>query len=677
MRLSDALASRRTVVSPRLALIVVVLVTIVPGLFLAGWMGSQSANLERTQIEQYLQETARELAGSVGHEVERTRNLLVMLTTSHLLMSGDIDAFQERSRQISREFNVHIVLRDPYEDKQIFNTAAPPGTSLVKVMSPPIRMAAEREVLRSRQPMISDAFNAPLMQEPTISIIAPVLFGQDLRYILSIGIPGSNYERFFPRPHLQYQAVVAIADGNGIVLARSRQQEFLGKPLHVTPPAVPDASARGLRLNRTDGIVMAWAMQRVALTNWSVNVGVPAAVLDAPFNRTISTVMVAGSALLVLALTAAFFVGGHIAKTAGALGIDRSPTGKEFELLFQSAPYGVLVVDRKGHIVLINIGMEQMFGYARSELVGAPVYTIVPERFRPRFEELRREWEARAQGGPFAPGADLFGRRKDGSEFPIEVQLSPINTPGGILVLSAVTDISERRQAAKQLSHAIKERDEMRRRFLQAQERERLRLAHELHDQSGQSLAAAMVELKFIEDLVDDNGRQRVRRLRGQLDEMGRALHHVAWELRPPSIDELGLASAIATYAADWSEQFGIECDIHCADSRIDELPDEVRTTVYRVIQEALTNVAKHARSATSVSVIIERIGSVLRLTIEDNGEGFPDAATDAPSHRGLGLAGMRERVSLIGGEFNAESTQGVGTTIFVRIPIEQVRAAE
>src|SRR5581483_11051339 len=104
--------------------------------------------------------------------------------------------------------------------------------------------------------------------------------------------------------------------------------------------------------------------------------------------------------------------------------------------------------------------------------------------------------------------------------------------------------------------------------------------------------------------LIEEKGRDRLRRLRAQLDEMGRALHHVAWELRPPSIDELGLASAIASYAADWSEQFGIECDIHCADQRIDELPEDARTTLYRVIQEALTNVAKHARSANSVSVI-------------------------------------------------------------------------
>src|SRR5205085_9302727 len=139
-----------------------------------------------------------------------------------------------------------------------------------------------------------------------------------------------------------------------------------------------------------------------------------------------------------------------------------------------------------------------------------------------------------------------------------------------------------------------------------------------------------------------------------QLDEMGKALHRVAWELRPASIDELGLSSALANHIAEWSHQFGIEADFHCRDSRLDELAQEMRTTIYRIVQEALTNVARHARESNSVSVFVDRTGKVLHVTIEDNGCGFdPNSDGDLIEERlgrHLGLVGMRERLFLVGG---------------------------
>ena len=219
----------------------------------------------------------------------------------------------------------------------------------------------------------------------------------------------------------------------------------------------------------------------------------------------------------------------------------------------------------------------------------------------------------------------------------------------------------------------------LQRRLVNAEERERLRLSHELHDQTGQSLTAAMLELRNIEPLVTEDGRKRLHILRERMAEIGKVLHRVAWELRPASIDELGLASALNNYVSEWGAQYDIEVDFYSGsggDSKLDELSDEARTTIFRVAQEGLTNVAKHARGATSVSVGIEHMKAMIQLVIEDNGCGFNISAAfeHADNHKGFGLAGMRERLSLLSGELEIESSIGAGTTIFARIPFKSER---
>src|SRR5215470_1453719 len=212
------------------------------------------------------------------------------------------------------------------------------------------------------------------------------------------------------------------------------------------------------------------------------------------------------------------------------------------------------------------------------------------------------------------------------------------------------------------------------RRLVNAEERERLRLSHELHDQTGQSLTAAMLELKDIEPLVTQDGRKRLHMLRERMAEIGKTLHRVAWELRPASIDELGLASALNNYISEWGSHYSIGVDFYSGgDPKFDELSDEARTTIFRVAQEGLTNVVKHARGATSVSVGIEYVNAMIQLVIEDDGCGFSTGAArgHANNHNGFGLDGMRERLISLGGEFEVESSVGAGTTIFARIPFK------
>ncbi len=213
----------------------------------------------------------------------------------------------------------------------------------------------------------------------------------------------------------------------------------------------------------------------------------------------------------------------------------------------------------------------------------------------------------------------------------------------------------------------------LRRHLSTVEENERLRLSHELHDQAGQSLIAAILQLSEIDPLIDEPARERAHQVRKKMEDMGKTLHRIAWELRPPSIDELGLRKALASYIAEWGEQCDADVDFHCDDPRLDEVPNDIAATVYRVVQEALTNIVKHAQRPANVSVVIRRPDTTLQVIIEDDGCGFDTAALGEKSgrRRGMGLDGMRERLSLIGGILEVESAIGGGTTIFARIPLD------
>lgn len=202
-----------------------------------------------------------------------------------------------------------------------------------------------------------------------------------------------------------------------------------------------------------------------------------------------------------------------------------------------------------------------------------------------------------------------------------------------------------------------------------AQEEERKRVARELHDETGQCLTSLIVGLKALEDLDDAEAmRRRAADLRACAAQALDGVHYLARHLRPSVLDDLGLAPALERYVAEFSAKFGLDVDLHVAGLAGVRLPREVETAVYRVIQEALTNVARHA-GAQAASVVVERRGDALVAIVEDDGRGFdPEAA--AAGDGALGLFGMRERAGLIGGSLTIESRPGHGTTVYLRVPL-------
>ena len=236
-------------------------------------------------------------------------------------------------------------------------------------------------------------------------------------------------------------------------------------------------------------------------------------------------------------------------------------------------------------------------------------------------------------------------------------------------------------QLEQRVSDRTVERDALRRALSQAEEGERRRLARELHDEAGQRLTALGLGLKSLSDVVPPGSEadRRAEQLRGLTDTLARELHAIALRLRPKALDDFGLEAALQALAEEWSAQARIAVDVHAAEK--ERLPQEIESGVYRIVQEALANVAKHS-GAKHASVVVERRDGNVVAVVEDDGKGFDVAAVErraaAPQRDGtsmLGLLGVRERAALLGGTVELESKAGKGTTLFVRIPIPETRA--
>jgi signal transduction histidine kinase len=202
---------------------------------------------------------------------------------------------------------------------------------------------------------------------------------------------------------------------------------------------------------------------------------------------------------------------------------------------------------------------------------------------------------------------------------------------------------------------------------------ERHRISRELHDRLGQELTAAKLAVNMIKKLspMALSVEQCVKRLEQLMDSLMRNVHRLAWELRPAVLDDFGLSTTLRRYAKEWTVNSGVEVDFHDDNVAAYRLPPHLEITLYRISQEALTNVFKHAK-ARRVCIVLERRSDHVQLIVEDDGRGFDveDVIGKTDPHAKLGLLGMHERVMLVGGTLDIESTPEKGTAVFVRIPL-------
>jgi len=228
------------------------------------------------------------------------------------------------------------------------------------------------------------------------------------------------------------------------------------------------------------------------------------------------------------------------------------------------------------------------------------------------------------------------------------------------------------------LYEELREKEVLRRQLLErlisVQEEERKRIARELHDQTGQPLTSLIMTLRVLEGAsTAADARAHIEDLRDTVAQILKRVHDLALELRPSVLDDLGLLAGLRHHVGRFEHRFRLPVDLQVLGLEGHRLPPEAETALYRIVQEALTNVARHAQ-AHNVSVLLERRSSSVMLIVEDDGIGF-DVTSVMGSRlheKNLGLYGMRERASLLGGTLTVESTPGTGTAVFVEIPLRR-----
>ena len=342
---------------------------------------------------------------------------------------------------------------------------------------------------------------------------------------------------------------------------------------------------------------------------------------------------------------------------------------QRYRRLFETAQDGILILNAdSGQIDDVNPFLTNMLGYSRKQLLGNKLWDIVPfkdvEASKAEFRDLQRESYVRYEDLPLETSA--------GKSINVEFVSNIYQVNGDRVVQCNIRDITKRRQAEEKLKAYSHKLLVLSRRLVEAQETERRHIARELHDEIGQALTVMQINLQA---LLQPHGKQalgpRLRESLAMVDHVLEQVHDIALNLRPLILDDLGLEPALRWFTRRQAALVGLQAEFH-ADPMAQRLNPVIETECFRVAQEALTNVVRHALAKT-VSVELRKEAGQLHLRVRDDGIGFDVGTVREKAVRGasLGLLSMEERAALAGGGLEFKSTPNKGTEVHAWFPLK------
>lgn len=342
-----------------------------------------------------------------------------------------------------------------------------------------------------------------------------------------------------------------------------------------------------------------------------------------------------------------------------------------FAAIVDSAMDAVITINHAQRILVFNRAAEQMFRCLRQDAIGAPLDRFLPARFR---DAHHRNVEGFGRTGVtnrrMGDDTILWALRADGEEFPIEASISQTGAEGRRLYTVILRDVTRRKQAEDAIQRSQEELRELSARVLEAREDEKTLIARELHDELGQALTALKMDVAWVRQRLTESQTAlsaKIESMDRMLDATVASTRRISSNLRPLMLDDLGLSDAADWLVRDFEERSGVSCDLALGDP--DELAAVARpvaTAIYRIMQESLTNVARHSR-ARRACIALEVSGGNVTLTVDDDGRGIP--AEERGKSGSIGLKGMHERAYYLGGRTEIGTSPLGGTRVAARIP--------
>jgi two-component system, NarL family, sensor histidine kinase UhpB len=666
--------------STRRPLLLLVLTAAIPIILFGLWASYLSAEKRRSDVRRDILERVGNVTESISAELQNNIEALQGLAVSSTLDREDLHWFYQEAVRLKAAHPLwHTVeLADP-SGAQVLNLLRPLGGEL----GPSAERQSFEKVVQTLQPAVSGIGPiGPVSGLQLVVLRVPIIRDKQLRYVLSIALEPKAVDLILREAGVPPGWIGGVVDARGNIVARTTDEGFkIGRPASEAARQALVIAPGGFYRGKTlEGIEVDVAYRFLPHTDgWSVHFGISSDLLNAPVEQ--SQYLLAGGAAISLALAAllSILVARDIAQRRGdeRLRAKRVLQASEEHraMAIEAAALGTWRWNPDLDRLEISNRAGQLFGLSQSsdDSITAWRYRHVMEAIHPDDLPLMEKAVRQCLESDLPIEVEFRTLRKDGSAHWVRVigRCQRIDQGGPKFVQGVIADIDLRKRADARHVALL-------RRLAQAQEDERQHIARDLHDQVGQTVTGLALGLKGLEQAIERNGKdqltERVHWLRRLTSDIGRDLHRAAANLRPTALDDLGLEKALSTYAADWSDRYGVSIDIQSLGIG-DRLPAEIETVVYRVILEGLTNVLKHA-AASAVSILLERRGQFLRVIIEDNGQGFDPAELPADNVTAaseslprLGLSGIRERLSLVGGTMAIESTRGVGTTLYIQIP--------